>query len=134
MSTTLPPNGDAPDGAASLPPQALLLSDETALRRVFDEQFQPLLETASRELGAAAPLAPRVVEAAFVRAWEQRDRFQTRTGLDAFLADDVHHGVARTLSRRAAAHRLGHHDELHGPHVPGSHASGLHSEVAIPGE
>jgi transmembrane sensor len=126
MSTTLPPTGDTPDGAASLPPQAL--PDETALRRVFDEQFQPLIESASRELGAAAPLAPRVVEAAFVRAWEQRNRFQARTGLDAFLVDDVHHGVARTLSRRAAAHRLGHHEELHGaPHAPGTHASGTHT-------
>ena len=125
MPTTLPPSGDAPDGAASLPPQAPLLPDETALRRVFDEEFQPLLETASRELGAAASLAPRVVEAAFVRAWEQRNRFETRTGLDAFLAEDVHHGVARTLSRRASAHRMGHHDEgLHGAtHGAGSQAS-----------
>lgn len=107
---TLPPrNGDARDGAA--PPVSPMLPDEAALRRVFDAEFPGLVESASRELGPAAPLAPRVVESAFVHAWEQRARLETPAGLHSFLEEDVHHGVARALSRRAAAHRLGHHGE-----------------------
>src|SRR5688500_3522337 len=96
---TLPPrNGDARDGASQAPsptaaPRAAVLPDETALRRVFDAEFPVLVESASRELGAAAALAPRVVESAFVHAWEQRTRFETENGLNAFLRDDVHHGV-----------------------------------------
>ena len=119
---TLPPrNGDARDGASQVPsptaaPRAAVLPDETALRRVFDAEFPALVDSAGRELGAAAALAPRVVESAFVHAWEQRTRFETATGLQAFLRDDVHHGVARALSRRAAAHRLGHHDEAQAAH------------------
>ena len=135
MSSTLPPrNGDAPGDASQVSPSSSLLPDEAALRRIFDAQFGPLHEMASRELGAAATLAPRVVEAAFVRAWEQRDRFQTPTGLDAFLVDDVHHGVARTLARRASAHRLGHHDEgrTPGAHGDGGHGAGAAVSVASP--
>ena len=106
MSTTLPPRGDdTPAGA----PAAQLLPDEGALRHVFEDEFPGLLTEARNGLGDAAALAPKVVEQAFVHAWEQRARFENATGLRAFLHEEVHHGVARTLSRRAAAHRLGHH-------------------------
>lgn len=106
MSTTLPPrNGDA-RGASDA---STLLPDEAALRHLFDDEFAALVGQARVELGEAAALAPKVVESAFVHAWEQRGRFEDPKGLRAFLHDDVHHGVARTLSRRAAAHRLGHH-------------------------
>lgn len=106
MSTTVPSrNGDA-RGASDA---STLLPDESALRHVFDDEFPSLVGQARVELGEAAQLAPKVVESAFVHAWEQRSRFEDPKGLRAFLHDDVHHGVARTLSRRAAAHRLGHH-------------------------
>lgn len=106
MSTTVPPrDGDSFHTGTSHP---TVLTDETALRQRFFAKYDALLADARAALGAdAAELAPKVVEGAFVRAWDARDRFATADELDAFLADDVHHAAARALSRRAAAHRLG---------------------------
>jgi ferric-dicitrate binding protein FerR (iron transport regulator) len=98
MSSTSPPMGsDTPAGPA--------LSDERALERVFRAHFSVLAEEAKVELGDAASSAPRVVEAAFRHAWEDRARLQTSAELDAFLRDAVHHGAAREKSRRASLHR-----------------------------
>jgi ferric-dicitrate binding protein FerR (iron transport regulator) len=134
MATLPPRSGDAPNGAPAAPtqgtPPAPMLPDEAALHRLFEAEFPPLVDSASRELGAAAALAPRVVESAFVHAWEQRARFETPAGLQAFLRDDVHHGVARTLSRRAAAHRLGHHGEAEHATAAGAMPGG--AAVAAP--
>ena len=105
---TVPPRTDAP---STRPMPGPVLTDEAALRRAFDARFAALVADARRELGPAAALAPRVVEGAFVRAWTQRDTILGEIHLRTFLADEVHHGVARALSRRAAAHRLGHHGE-----------------------
>lgn len=134
MSTTIPPrNGDAP-GAPAAPAPSLFLPDESALRRVFDHEFPSLIGQARAELGEAGTLAPRVVESAFVHAWEQRTRFANDTGLRAYLHDEVHHGVARTLSRRAAAHRLGHKDHVEEPHLPAAPALDAAAAAMTPAE
>lgn len=110
MSTTVPPrDGDAFNDPPAHPAAHPLLTDETVLRRVFQERYPALAIEAKSQLGEATALTPRVVEGAFVRAWDARDRLETEAQLQAFLVEDVKHGAARALSRRAAAHRFGAH-------------------------
>jgi ferric-dicitrate binding protein FerR (iron transport regulator) len=113
MSTTF----DARDGNTATPaPNAVALPDEDALRRVFLAEFQSLTDEAYADLGDdARALAPKVVEGAFVRAWDARARFRTTDEVHQFLVDDVHHAAARALSRRVSAHRLsgGGHADAH---------------------
>jgi ferric-dicitrate binding protein FerR (iron transport regulator) len=113
MSTTF----DARDGDASqLPPAPIALADEEALHRVFLSEYSALTDEAHADLGDdARALAPKVVEGAFVRAWDARARFRTPEEVHQFLVDDVHHAAARAPSRRVSAHRLsgGGHAESH---------------------
>ena len=104
MSTTFDArDGDAPDAGMS----AVALADEETLRRVFLEQYSALTEEARTDLGAdARSLVPKVVEGAFVRAWDSRAKFKTPAEVQQFLVEDIHHAAARALSRRAGAHRL----------------------------
>ncbi|MDB4878649.1 MAG: FecR protein [Gemmatimonadetes bacterium] len=104
MPSTVPSrDGDAP--APSSPLSAL--ADEDALRHVFVAEYPALAAEARADLGEqAAGLTPKVVEGAFVRAWDARDRLRSPAELHDFLVRDVHHGAARALSRRAAAHRF----------------------------
>ncbi|HET9683425.1 MAG TPA: FecR domain-containing protein [Gemmatimonadaceae bacterium] len=111
MSTTVPPRDDGPRAPVSA---GSALPNEEALRLAFFAQYSTLAAEARTALGDdAATLAPKVVEGAFVRAWDARDRLTTPAQLGDFLRDDVHHAAVRALSRRAAAHRLSDH-ESHG--------------------
>jgi len=109
MSTSVPPR----DGGATAPSPSSLsvppLADEPALRRAFDSEYSNCITSARDQLGDAASHAPKIVETAFVNAWTQRASFGGADQLKAFLADEVHHGASRALSRRAAAHRFGTH-------------------------
>ena len=108
MSTSVPPRDGA--GTAASPSSGItLLSDETALRRVFDAEYSGLMTSARSQLGEAASHAPRIVECAFVDAWGQRASIKTTEELKAFLDKEVQRASARALSRRAAAHRFGTH-------------------------
>jgi len=110
MSMSIPPRDDS-----ALP--STVLGDEDALKRAFLTEYSTLTVDARAGLGdAAASLAPKVVEGAFVRAWDARAQLKTPEELHQFLVDDVHHAAARALSRRAAAHRFG----GSAPHVGGS--------------
>jgi ferric-dicitrate binding protein FerR (iron transport regulator) len=83
---------------------------------VFDAEYATRVASARSQLGEAESHAARVVEAAFVAAWNQRATIATPEQLDGVLDQEVHHGAARALSRRAAAHRFGTHggrDEAH---------------------
>lgn len=104
MSTTFDArDGNAPDAGAP----AVALANEETLRRVFLEEFASLTAEARADLGEdARALVPKVVEGAFVRAWDARAKFRTPEEVHQFLVDDVHHAAARALSRRAGAHRL----------------------------
>src|SRR5215208_878355 len=104
MSTTFDANdGRVPDTGAP----AVALADEETLHRVFLEQYSALTAEARADLGEdARALVPKVVEGAFVRAWDARSRFRTPAEVNQFLVEDVHHAAARALSRRAGAHRL----------------------------
>ena len=107
MSMSVPPRGDsALPSLSALPSTAL--GDEDALKRAFLTEYSSLSVEARADLGdAAVSLATKVVEGAFVRAWDAREKLQTPEELHQFLVDDVHHAAARALSRRAAAHRFG---------------------------
>lgn len=104
MSTTFDArDGNAPDGGMP----AIALADEETLRRVFLEEYPALTEEARADLGPEArALVSKVVEGAFVRAWDARARLRTPAEVHDFLVEDVHHAAARALSRRAGAHRL----------------------------
>lgn len=104
MSTTFDArDGNAPDPGSA----AVALGNEETLRRVFLEEFASLTAEARADLGEdARALVPKVVEGAFVRAWDARARFRTPAEVHQFLVEDVHHAAARALSRRAGAHRL----------------------------
>lgn len=104
MSTSVPPR----DSGVSAPPVRPALADEEALRLAFVAEYPALTIEARSDLGPdAAVLSTKVVEGAFVRAWDARGRLGTPEDLHKFLVADVHHAAARALSRRAAAHRLG---------------------------
>ena len=108
------------DGGAPVPaPLRTPLTDETALHDAFVAEYPILSAEARAELGAeAAALSPKVVDGAFVRAWDARAKFQTPAELHKFLIEDVHHAAARALSRRAAAHRFAGHEASHVKHAP----------------
>lgn len=84
--------------------------DEEALHRIVSTRFAPLAEEARADLHDHEFAAPRVVEQAFLRAWEERERFDTPEGLDAFLVDAVHRGALREKGRRAAVQRIEAHE------------------------
>jgi ferric-dicitrate binding protein FerR (iron transport regulator) len=108
MSTSVP-HSDGDTAVPLSPPTALV--DEDALHRAFLAEYPMLAAEARAELGAeAAALTPKVVEGAFVRAWDARAKLETPAQLHQFLVDDVHHAAARALSRRAAAHRFAGND------------------------
>jgi ferric-dicitrate binding protein FerR (iron transport regulator) len=136
MSTSVPPLD--PGAPSPLTPRSAL-ADEEALRRAFLAEHSALAAMARADLGAdASGLSQKVVEGAFVRAWDARSQIQTPEQLRKFLADDVHHAAARALSRRAAAHRLGGHDPRHADHhasdVLDPEQSWAHIQHALHGE
>lgn len=108
MSTSVPPR-DGAGTAASPSSVSAVLSDESALRRAFDAEYQSLITSARSQLGEAASHAPRIVECAFVDAWAQRASINNMPELKTFLTNEVQRASARALSRRAAAHRFGTH-------------------------
>jgi len=84
------------------------LRDEAALERLFRTHFSALCAEAKSHLGEpAASAAPKVVEASFRHAYEEREHIATEADLMAFLHDAVRHAAARELSRRAGARHLG---------------------------
>jgi len=121
MSTTVPPRDDG----ASVPKSAgSALPNEEALRLAFFARYPTLAAEARTALGdEAAGLTPKVVEGAFVRAWDARARLATPQQLDAFLHDDVHHAAVRALSRRASAHRMSEREGHAAGHDAAAHAS-----------
>ena len=103
MSTTFESRDD---GVAPTTP-SVALADEASLHRTFLAEYSELTAEARADLGDdALALAPKVVEGAFVRAWDARARFKTPAEVHQFLVEDVHHASARALSRRMAAHRM----------------------------
>ena len=114
MPSTSPPVG--PDTPAGAP-----LPDEQALERLFRARYASLAEEAKTHLNDAASAAPRIVEALFLRAWDERSGFKSVEELDAFFAAEVPHAAARELARRASAHHFGAHGKQ----------AAAHAEVAI---
>jgi len=114
MPATSPPMGSDLPPAPGVP-----LSDPQSLEQYFRSHFNELTTEAKAQLDDAAVAAPRVVEGAFRHAWEERERILTPQDLDAFLHEEVRHGVAREKSRRASLHR---HD-THGAKPTAAHTT-----------
>lgn len=101
------------------------LSDETALERLFRAHFSALCGEAKSHLGEeAAPAAPKVVEAAFRQAWDDREHIASEADLTAFLHEAVRRASARELSRRAGARHLS-----AGTHSAAHHAANAEPDV-----
>jgi ferric-dicitrate binding protein FerR (iron transport regulator) len=93
------------------------LRDEAALERLFRAHFSALCAEAKGHLGEeAASAAPKVVEAAFRQAWDDREHIASEADLTAYLHEAVRRTSARELSRRAGARHL----------AAGAHATGAH--------
>lgn len=137
MSITVPPrDSNAPQSLSALPSTAL--GDENALKSAFLIEYPALSSEARADLGEdAIALVPKVVEGAFVRAWDAREKIKTAEELHQFLVADVHHASARALSRRAAAHRFGNSVKHEDHHVSGDvdpEQSWAHIQHALHGE
>jgi ferric-dicitrate binding protein FerR (iron transport regulator) len=134
MSTTFDArDGNAPDAGSP----AVALADEETLRRFFLEEYPALTEEARTDLGPdARALVGKVVEGAFVRAWDARAKFRTPAEVHQFLVEDIHHAAARALSRRAGAHRLsgGGRAEAHAVREETSEEAWAHIMSALHGE
>lgn len=127
MSTTVNSRDGEPFSAA----RASVLPNEAALHALLHEEIETLAADARTRLGdEAAALAPKVLEYAMVRAWHERATITTRQEAHEFLLEQVHHGAARSLSRRAAAHRFG---SAGGgaSEAPFAHAAADASEAAV---
>ena len=101
------------------------LRDEAALERLFRAHFSALCAEAKSHLGTeAAPAAPKVVEAAFRQAWDDREHITSEADLETFLHDAVRRASARELSRRAGARHLS-----HGAKTASHHAASTEADV-----
>jgi ferric-dicitrate binding protein FerR (iron transport regulator) len=85
---------------------ASLLADRAALKQVFDAEYDSCLAAAKTQLADAPNLASRVVENAFLNVWNKRVGIGTNQQLKAALSEEIRHGSARALSRRASAGRF----------------------------
>jgi ferric-dicitrate binding protein FerR (iron transport regulator) len=138
MTTPTPPRADSAP-AALTQPTSTALENEEALKRAFLADYAALSAEARADLGdAAVSLATKVVEGAFVRAWDSRAKLKTPEELHQFLVDDVHHAAARALSRRAAAHRFAAHGTTDAKHAANGNVdpetSWEHIQHALHGE
>jgi ferric-dicitrate binding protein FerR (iron transport regulator) len=136
MTTPNPPRGDTAPTSSQI---STALEDEEALKRAFLADYAALSLEARADLGdAAVALATKVVEGAFVRAWDARAKIKTPEELHQFLVDDVHHAAARALSRRAAAHRFAAHGTADTKHATSGEVdpdtSWQHIQHALHGE
>src|ERR1051325_1072621 len=102
MPATSPPMGSDLPPAPGVP-----LTDPQSLEQYFRSHFSELASEAKSQLDDASAAVPRVVEGAVRPALEERERILTPQDLDAFLHDEVRHGVAREKSRRASLHHHG---------------------------
>lgn len=102
------------------PPSSII--DEVALKREFDARYATLLEGAKSQLADAVSMAPRVVETAFLAVWNQRAGITTTEQLGMLLHDEVRHGAARALSRRASAGRFAGGKQSQASHAAASEA------------
>jgi ferric-dicitrate binding protein FerR (iron transport regulator) len=107
MSTSVPPRDSAKLAGSTGKSAPSYFPDEQALKRAFDANYDAALESARGQLGEATSMAPRVVEVAFLNTWNQRETLATEEQFKALLADEIRHGSARALSRRASGHRFG---------------------------
>jgi transmembrane sensor len=81
------------------------IGDERSLERLFRESFQTLTEEAAAQLDDRAS-APRVVEGAFRRVWEERASFEKPEALERFLHSAINDCAVRENKRLASLHRF----------------------------
>jgi ferric-dicitrate binding protein FerR (iron transport regulator) len=95
--------------------------DDRSLEQLFRDRYPGLLQEAAKELDNPAA-APRVVERAFLRVWDEREKFETREALDSFLRTAVHDSATRERKRLATLHRF----------EAGAHVNVAHHTTAPP--
>jgi ferric-dicitrate binding protein FerR (iron transport regulator) len=95
--------------------------DDRSLEQLFRDRYPGLLQEAAKELDNPAG-APRVVERAFLRVWDEREKFETRQALDTFIRSAVHDSATRERKRMATLHRF----------EAGAHVNVAHNTTAAP--
>jgi DNA-directed RNA polymerase specialized sigma24 family protein len=90
---------------------ALRQGSEAAFERIFRALYRPLLDEANAQAGVPGAGA-RIVEGAFLRAWEARGEFDRAEVLDQFLTKAVHDIALREKTRRNALHRFEAHEHV----------------------
>jgi transmembrane sensor len=109
-------------------------ADERSLERLFRETFQTLSEEAAAQVDDRRS-APRVVEGAFKRVWDERAGFATPEALETFLHVAIRECALRENQRLARLHRLeaGAHVHLpaHGKHEPTVDESWSHLAASL---
>lgn len=79
--------------------------DESALERIFHNDYDLLIAELGGELGSDSAAA-RVVERAFMRAWGARDTFETPESFRNWMRESVADESARERNRLASLHRF----------------------------
>lgn len=79
--------------------------DERAFEALFRSRYDALLEEARRKL-EDKDAAPKVIERAFTKIWNARDKFESPEDLEKGLHECVRDEAAREAKRRAMAHKM----------------------------
>lgn len=79
--------------------------DERAFETLFRARYDSLVEEARRKL-EDKDAAPKVIERAFTKVWNSREKFETPEDLEKALHDCVRDEAAREAKRRAMAHKM----------------------------
>ena len=99
---------------------AIQSGDERAFEALFRSRYDSLIEEAKRKL-EDPDAAPKVVERAFTKAWNVRDKFESAESLEGFLHEGVREGAAREAKRRAMAHKMANMETGHAAKLEHAH-------------
>lgn len=81
--------------------------DEAAFRKFFESTYNTAIADAQSKLGELPQLAPRVVEGAYSRLWQERAQISGNDAAQAALREEVARGAGRAISRHQSAQRFG---------------------------
>jgi hypothetical protein len=111
-----------------IPPEileGLRHGNEHSLADLFRQYYDPLVEEAEESLGDYADAAPRIVERAFLRVWQERQMFETPAMLEMVIRSVVREAVLREQTRRASLRRMEAHQHVKLPTRPSAPRPGV---------
>lgn len=131
MPTTVPPrDGDATSAARG----STTFPDEAAFRKFFESTYSAAVADAQSKLGELPQLAPRVVEGAYGRLWQERSQISSNDAAQALLREEVSRGAGRAISRHQSSQRFGKGREPAGAGAANLEVSWEHVQRTVRGE